>query len=122
MPIIQNFSVPAGDSVQVSFVVQPDPDGDEDISLHNATVNWRVYPALQGVRVAGADPLIAKVSPTNIQIIESPKMFIASIDRADTLAMLGNYYHEATVTSPGGEIVTVTIGTMNVAPTENRFP
>lgn len=121
MPIIQNFSVPAGDSVQVSFEVQPDPDGDEDISLHNAIVYWRVYPAVFGIRVPGSGALIEKVSPTNIEILESPKMFIATIDRPDTLDLLGNYYHEATVESPSGEIVTVTTGTMNVAPTENRF-
>ena len=44
----------------------------------------------------------------------SPEGFIVNIDRADTLNLLGNYYHEARIVDGLGEDITVTYGLMTV--------
>lgn len=117
MPIIQNFSVPAGDDVDINFDVDPD-DG---ASLIGATIYWRVYEQENGLPVAGVDPVLEKVLDDGIQITDpATGQFVVTIDAADTTDMLRNYYHEARIHDEDGNWVTVTIGILTITGTEIR--
>jgi hypothetical protein len=112
MAILQNFSVPAGDTVPVSFAIT-----DPTISLHGAVVVWEAWASLHGLPIPGLPPVISKsslASPDGIDITPSPEGFIVEIERADTLNLLGNYYHEARVVDSLDEDITVTYGLMTV--------
>lgn len=117
MPIIQNFSVPAGDDVDVNFDVDPD-DG---ASLIGATIYWRVYEQENGLPIAGAEPVLEKVLDDGIQVTDPDTgKFVVTIDAEDTEDMLRNYYHEARIFDVDSNWVTVTIGIMTVTGTEIR--
>lgn len=117
MPLIQNFSIPAGDSADLNFDIDPD-DG---ASLVGSTIYWRVFEQENGLPVAGADPLIEKYTDNGLQVTD-PDLgtFTVSIDPDDTIDLLRNYYHEARVKDEEGDWVTVTIGIMTVTGTEIR--
>ena len=116
-PKIQNFSVPAGDGVDLNWDVDPDAG----VSLIGADIIWRAYEQEFGLPVAGSDPVISKRLDDGIQIDDPTALtFTVTIDRADTVGLLRNYYHEATVISEEGIWVTVTVGAMTVTQTENR--
>ena len=118
MPIIQNFSVPAGDDVDLTF----DIDDDTAIVLSGATIFWNAYEQIQGVPDK-TKPVINKssVSGDGIEIPASPDdIFVVSLVEADTLELLRNYYHEAKIVDANGNHTTVTIGVMTVTETEFR--
>ena len=117
MPITQNFSIPAGDSVDINFDVDPDEGG----SLIGSTIYWRAYEQESGLPVAGSEPVIEKVLDDGIQIVNPDTLqFVVELDRADTVNLLRNYYHEATIKDQDDNWVTVTLGIMTVTGTENR--
>lgn len=117
MPIIQNFSIPAGDDVDVNFDVDPD-DG---ASLVGATIYWRVYEQEFGQPIAGADAVLEKVLDDGIQVTDPDAgQFVVEIAADDTVDMLRNYYHEARIKDVDGNWVTVTTGIMTVTGTEIR--
>jgi hypothetical protein len=116
MPVIQNFSVPAGDSVDVNFDVDPDSG-----SLIGSTIYWRVYEQENGLPVPGSDPIIEKVLDDGLQITDPDLLqFVVELYRDDTIDRLRNYYHEATIKDADDNWVTVTLGIMTVTGTENR--
>lgn len=119
MPIIQNFSIPAGDSADINFDVDPD-DG---ASLVGSIIYWRVFEQSHGVPVAGEDPLIEKYTDNGLQITD-PDLgkFTVEIEPDDTIELLRNYYHEARIKDVDDNWVTVTVGIMTVTPTEVRVP
>ncbi len=118
MPIIQNFSVPANNDTDVNFDVGPDDGG----SLVGTTIYWRAFEQENGSPLPDVDPVIEKVLDDGLQITD-PDLgkFVVELDAADTVNLLRNYYHEATIVGESGSIVTVTVGIMTVTPTETRF-
>lgn len=115
--MIQNFSVPAGDSVDINFDIDPD-DG---VSLVGATIYWRAYEQQFGQPLPGVDPVIEKYTDHGLQVTDpEAQKFTVELDRTDTIDLLRNYYHEATIRDPNDNWVTVTLGIMTVTGTENR--
>ena len=118
MPNIQDFSVPANNTALVTCDVTTVIPGD---TLDGSTVEWFAYQQLHGVTTSTV--VLAKTSSSaggGINILSSPPMtFTIEIDAADTINLLGNFYHEATVIDEGGSRVTVLYGLMTVLQTEN---
>jgi|SRR5215831_13596982 len=114
----QNFSIPAGYNQVITFIVNPIVTP----SLVDTKIFWNVYSQFQGIPKRD-ELLIAKSSlesPTpDIVGIDSPLSFTVQMHTADTLAMLRNYYHEATIQNASGEIIGGSWGIMTVLATEN---
>jgi hypothetical protein len=120
-PLIQNFSVPANSDQILTFTIT---SGIPNDSLVGATIYWRVYDQEFGCVVPTIPPVISKssLSGGGITILASPPMtFTVDLLRTDTVNLLRNYYHEATVVDEIGENEPVTVGIMTVTGTENRF-
>lgn len=117
MPTLQDFSIPADNDAVVTVTVI-DPPG---LSLAGTTIEWRAYQQLHGVTISTV--ALAKSSSSHgggIAIPGSPAdVFTIAFAAADTAALLGNYYHEATVIDAIGERSTVMYGLMTVLQTEN---
>ncbi len=112
MPLIQNFSVPAGDDE----VIEVDITG---VNLEGASIEWCVYAQNNGVPVA-SPILIEKTSPSEIEIVESPASVLITLSGADTHGLTdGVYYHELTVVDALHSRSTVTTGLLTVTLTEN---
>ena len=112
MPALQNFSIASGDNLDVTFKLDPD-DG---ISLVNATVNWRAYSQTSGSTFSMV-PVITKAtdSPGGVVIDTSPPdTFVVTLEAADTINLLGNYYHSAQTVDVGGNVATIVAGIMTV--------
>lgn len=116
--IIQNFSVPANNDTDVNFDVGPD----QGQSLLGTTIYWRAYAQAFGSPLEGMPAVIEKYTDHGLQITDPDVgKFVVELDSQDTINMLHNYYHEATIVDGNGNIVTVTIGIMTVTPTELRL-
>jgi hypothetical protein len=122
MLINQNFSIPADDDAIVSFVV--DESVVDITTLQGSEIWWNVYPMQYACPVPGQPALITKTNQggsLDIEIPASPALtFYVSIYRADTIALLRNYYHEARILNPQQQLVTVAVGIMTVLPSEGR--
>jgi hypothetical protein len=119
VPIIQNFSLPAGNGQAVTFTVEP-IDGEIP---SGSTVRWRLFEQQDGVPIVGVAPLIEKDSNSSgdIDILSSPPMtFVLYLYEDETVGLLRNYYHEADIIDPLDSVVTVTCGIMTVTQTEIR--
>jgi len=115
-PLIQNFSVPAGDAIDVNFDVDPDAELE---TLLGTTPYWVVYEQVFGVPTG--DPIIKKVLDNGLQITDPELLkFTAALSYNDTVDLLGNYYHEAFVIDGNDDHVSVTVGTMCVTNTKTR--
>ncbi len=120
-PLIQNFDVPANNDHDVYFTIASSTPGD---TLEGCTVYWNAYEQAFGEPIVGVPPVIVKTSLSGggITILPSPPMtFVVALSKTDTVALLRNYYHEATVVDEINDEDTVTIGTMTVTGTENRI-
>jgi hypothetical protein len=124
--LIQNFSVPADNDVEVVLRVTPDL---EMASLAGTTIYWRVYPQEFGIPIFDAVPsgsvaaLIEKsTSDGSIALLPSPPPMSCEIriKGADTSGLLRNYYHETTLIDGAGNISTLNCGIMTVTATLNR--
>jgi len=102
-PLIQNFSVPAGDAMQVNFNV--DPDG--AISLLGSNIEWNVYKQQHGV-ITDQTPILTKTLDNGLQIDDPLTWtFHVTLLEADTIDLLGNYRHSGKVTIEGSKITVV---------------
>lgn len=112
MPATENFTILAGDDVQLNFTVE----AVEDLSLAGAIVRWY---AARSVNVQSALADIQKESPSDgIEITdEEARTFSVSILAADTQNLRGRFYHEAEVETSNGKVYTVTTGVMIITPT-----
>jgi hypothetical protein len=115
----QNFSIPAGYNQVITFIVNPFVTP----SLVDTNIFWNVYEEFQGVPDRSA-LLIAKSSlpspPPDIVGLDSPLSFTVQMHTADTIDMLRNYYHEASIVNAQGETIGGSWGIMTVLATENR--
>jgi hypothetical protein len=115
----QNFSIPAGYNQVITFIVNPFVTP----SLVDTNIFWNVYEEFQGVPDRSA-LLIAKSSlpspPPDIVGLDSPLSFTVQMHTADTINMLRNYYHEASIVNAQGETIGGSWGIMTVLATENR--
>lgn len=115
----QNFSVYANNDTDVTIDIDPD----DNITLVGATIIWRAYEQEFGQPVAGVDPVVQKdngVGGTIVVIDPVTQTLKIPLTKADTVGLLRNYAHEATVTDTDGNTVTVANGIMTVLGTENR--
>ncbi len=116
----QNFSVNAGNTTEITIDIDPD-DG---ITLVGSAIYWNVYEQELGQPVAGSDPVIEKhnqVGGTIVVIDPDLQKLKITLESADTVDLLRNYYHEATVNDVDLGIITVALGIMTVMGTENRI-
>ncbi len=113
MSVIQNFSAPAGDDLEIVFVFDPGYAVAED----GAVVEWKVYDQSVGIPDL-SEPILSKSTSDGIDFPPSPGTeFTVRLNSADTVDLLGNYYHEAKVTDINGDLSTVTTGIMTVTQT-----
>jgi len=114
----QNFSIPAGYNEIITFIVNPAITP----SLVGTNIFWRVYSQFQGIPNRN-DLILAKStlqSPTpDIVPLDSPLSFLVQMHTADTLNLLRNYYHEASIQNAQMEIIGGSWGIMAVTATEN---
>lgn len=116
-PKIQNFSTAAGDETEIDFDVGPD----EGASLDGATILWQAFEQEHGVPKADVDPVISKTNGSGIEIVDNEDLtFNLTLLESDTIGLLGNYYHEVTITDDEGKRTTPTVGIMTITQTENR--
>jgi hypothetical protein len=115
----QNFSVYANSDVDIFIDIDPD----DSITLVGATIMWRVYEQEFGLPVAGVDPVILKDNQVNGTIVvtdpDTQRLKIPLVPD-DTVGLLRNYYHEATVIDETRGNIPVANGIMTVLGTENR--
>lgn len=110
-PLIQNFSIVAGDSETLNFDVDPD-DG---VTLVGSQIYWRVYD--QDAGIATGQPVLEKSLDDGIEATDASALqFAVTIDPADTQDLAHSYYHEAKIIDADGNAVTVTCGIMTVTP------
>ena len=109
----QNFSIPAGFNETITF----DVNSALTNTLDGMTIWWRAYDQQFGI--PAESPIIEKTSP-DIVSTDSPLSFTVQMHTADTISLLRNYYHEATIIDPFGEVIGVSSGIMTVTATENR--
>jgi hypothetical protein len=117
MPAIQDFSIPAGNAMDVYFAM--DPTDVINIGL-DALIRWQVYPQSAGVPDQIDGPLIAKDTVNGgIDIPGSPaETFVVHLLPGDTAGFYpGNAYHEALVIDANGNPTTVTVGVMTITQT-----
>lgn len=127
--LIQNFSVPAGNDVQIALQVSPDTDLD---TLDGSIILWRAYAQAFGIPNFEAlsalpvpspafAPLIEKSTDDgSIVILPSPPMSCQiMIAAADTRELLRNLYHETTMMDASGNTSTLNAGIMTVTATLN---
>lgn len=119
--LIQNFSVPADNDVQVTLTVTP-PD-----PLETATVYWNAYEQQFGIpnfdlpSPSGTAAVIQKSTLDGSITIASPdNTCVIQILAGDTVDLLRNYYHETTLVDGGGNVSTLNCGIMTVTDTRNR--
>jgi len=80
-----------------------------------------VYESQFGAPVPAVDPVLTYTLNHGIQITDPDnKLFTVTVNRADTAALLRNYYYETRVVDPEGNSVTCTVGTLTVTGTEIR--
>jgi|SRR6516162_3072619 hypothetical protein len=114
----QNFSIPAGYNELLIFTVSPIVVP----SLVGTVIVWRVYEEALGIPTGA--PILSKStldSPTgDVVPLESPLSFTVQMYTADTINLLRNYYHEATIYNAVNEVIGGSWGIMTVTMTENR--
>ena len=115
----QNFSIPAGYNQVITFMVDPFVTP----SLMDCKIFWNVYSQSQCIPNR-SERLLAKSSlaspPPDIVGLDSPLSFTVQMHTADTIDMLRNYYHEASIVNAIGEVIGGSWGEMTVLDTENR--
>lgn len=118
-PLIQNFSLPAGDGFTVNFTVTSD---DDEATLAGAAILWQAFEQEHGVPKVDVDPVISKSVGDGIEVTGQPTdlTFKLTLGEDDTISLLRNYYHEVTITYASGKRATPTVGIMTVTQTENR--
>jgi len=116
----QNFSVYAGAQTDITIDIDPD-DG---VTLVGSIIVWRVYEQELGLPTVGAEPVIEKDNDVGGTIVvtdpDLQKLKVPLVS-ADTVGLLRNYYHEATVIDPDRGYIPVANGIMTVLGTENRI-
>jgi hypothetical protein len=113
----QNFTIPAGYNEVITFDVNPAVTP----SLDGTTVLWQVYNEAFGI--PSGPPILTKSSAPSpspdISPIDSPLSFTVQMHTDDTIALLRNYYHEATIVRDAdGEVIGGSWGIMTVLETE----
>jgi hypothetical protein len=112
----QNFSIPAGYNQRLTFAVDPAMTP----SLVGTTIWWRVYEEEFGIADLSMPVLIEKFSPGDIVGTDSPLQFTVQLYTADTIDLLRNYYHEATILDAQSQVIGGLCGIMTVTETQNR--
>jgi Protein of unknown function (DUF4054) len=114
----QNFSLIAGDDIDVDYAITPPPP--TPIDLTQADMTWTAYPQVRGV----ADKTQAVITKTRagggIAITDSANyLFKVDLNGADTMQLSGNYYYEIVILNPADNNArsTPTLGTMTVTNT-----
>lgn len=114
-PLIQNFSVDAGDDTDINVDVDPDVG----VTLLGSTVYWTVF--AQKFSIPFGDPVLRKVSDHGLLVTDADQLkFTISLSATDTADLKGNYYHETQIVDTTGNVVTVNQGIMTVKATVNR--
>lgn len=111
----QNFTIVAGYNQVLTFNVDPAVTP----SLVDTVIWWRVYEQVVGIPVAGSSPIIVKTDP-DIVSLDSPLSFLVQMKTADTINLLRNYCHEATILNALNEVIGGSYGIMTVIPSVNR--
>ncbi len=115
----QNFTVYAGNNTNVTIDIDPD----DEVTLVGSVITWKVYEQQYGQPVDGEDPVISKdnsVDGTIVVIDPDLQRLKIPLEYEDTVELLRNYYHEATVEDAELGVITVANGIMTVLGTENR--
>ena len=119
MPLIQNFSVPAGDNRVIVLNVSPD---DGDALLNAVEIVWQAFVQHYSVPDPTLPAVITKTLEHSLEVDDPTALIInATFDGPETVGLLRNYYHETTLVDPAGNTTTVNQGIMTVTETENRL-
>lgn len=114
----QNFTIPAGYNEVIIFDVNPAITD----SFNGLTVWWRVYGQTLGIPTTTA--IIEKNSlqspAAGISTLDSPLSFAVQMMTEDTIDLLRNYYHEASIVDATNQVIGGSFGIMTVTATENR--
>ena len=117
-PIVQNFSIPADDDVELDFTLVPTG---QIILGPGSEIFFDAYESQFGAPIPGVDPVIVKVLDHGIEITDPDLLtFTVTILRADTAGLLRNYYYEVRIVDAAGLSITTTIGILTVTGTEIR--
>jgi hypothetical protein len=114
-----SISVPADNDVVLQFATTK--------ALAGCVVYWRLFAEFSGCVDPVSLPLLQKNSHSGGDVVvpNSPSpmlLYSVRIHRADTAALLRNYYYETTAVDGSGNLTTLHWGVMTVTQTENRIP
>jgi hypothetical protein len=101
--VAQDFTMHSGDTKDITVAVV-DGDGN-DVALAGCSITWSM------ARKLGEAAAVTKTTAAG-DIAIAGNDFSFTLDAADTADLSGTYYHEAQVTDAGGDIATVTVGTI----------
>lgn len=110
LPVVQHFSVSAGDNAELSFIA---PTG--TVNLEGAAVTWSLY--AQSLGVPSGDALVTKELDYGVEAENEgdDTAFTVELEQSDTESLLlGNYYHEAELVDGDGKNLTVVVGLLAV--------
>jgi hypothetical protein len=117
-PVVQNVSVPADDDAELDFSLTPTGD---IVLGPGSQIFFDVYEQQFGQPIPGTPAVLSKVLDHGIQITNPDLLqFTVTIARADTVAMLRNYYYETRVVDVNNSSVTTTVGIFTITGTEIR--
>ena len=115
----QNFSIAQDTDDVINGTIITDI---ANATLVGSTMEWCLYPSLYGGPTQ-TTPILTKTSHSggDVTILPTPPMsFTIRIHASDTFGLaLGNYYHEAVVTDPGGARTRPWFGLMTLTQTQN---
>lgn len=112
MPATEDFEMPAGDSMELTFTVETEDD-DFDLQDAGTVVRWWAAPSVW------SDEAHAVIQKTSEGIgggitVTDATHFTVNLTPDDTDALHGVYYHEAEAEIPSAGTFTLTVGNMTI--------
>jgi hypothetical protein len=118
----QNFSMVSGDDQEIQFTVADTDFESPTPTLDGATVYWQAFYSKFSTP---GDVVISKSSLSGHGIVivdDVNRVFVVTLERPDTLGLIGNFYHEAKLVDETGNVTTVTVGIMTLTQAKMHLP
>lgn len=114
-PLIQNFTLTAGDKTVLHVNIDPDTIG---VTLVGADIVWKVYEQKWGIPDRDQE-VVSLILDDGIEITDTDtQTFDMTILKEHTLDLAPkNYYHETLVIGPEGDRITVNYGILTIGQT-----
>ncbi len=111
LPVITNLTLEAGDDKVLRFTIGASANGQGRFpTLEGCETRWW----LGRSEFSTPDRALQKIG---VILDQTARVFDVMLARSDTLELLGEFYHEASVKAPGGEWTTTSYGMLTLQKT-----